>query len=179
MSGYPSMTALLGLLAVAGFQNRDKLAELLGGGQGSAGAPGQGGGLGRADHSGQGGGQGTAGASGQAGGLGGLLGQLTGSLGGASAGSVLSGGLGELVDRFKQSGHGDVADSWVGTGPNRDIAPPQLERAIGPDVLATLAQQTGLSREEILSRLSRDLPQAVDRYTPDGRLPTESAGGRF
>ena len=180
MSGYPSMTALLGLLAVAGFQNRDKLAELLGGGgQGTAGALGQGGGLGRADHSGQGGGQGTAGASGQAGGLGGLLGQLTGSLGGASAGSVLSGGLGELVDRFKQSGHGDVADSWVGTGPNRDIAPPQLERAIGPDVLATLAQQTGLSREEILSRLSRDLPQAVDRYTPDGRLPTESAGGRF
>jgi hypothetical protein len=29
--GYPSMTALLGLLAVAGYQNRDKLAELLGG----------------------------------------------------------------------------------------------------------------------------------------------------
>mgnify|MGYP006948755538 CR=1 FL=1 len=27
--GYPSMTALLGLLAVAGYQNRDKLAELL------------------------------------------------------------------------------------------------------------------------------------------------------
>lgn len=25
--GYPSMTALLGLLAVAGYQNRDKLAE--------------------------------------------------------------------------------------------------------------------------------------------------------
>ena len=179
MSGYPSMTALLGLLAVAGFQNRDKLAELLGGGgQGTAGAPGQGGGQG-AGAPGQGGGLGRAGASGQAGGLGGLLGQLTGSLGGASAGSVLSGGLGELVDRFKQSGHGEVADSWVGTGPNRDIAPPQLERAIGPDVLATLAQQTGLSREEILSRLSRDLPQAVDRYTPDGRLPTESAGGRF
>ena len=30
--GLPSMTALLGLLAVAGYQNRDKLAELLGGG---------------------------------------------------------------------------------------------------------------------------------------------------
>ncbi|MFL5196107.1 MAG: YidB family protein, partial [Microvirga sp.] len=32
----------------------------------------------------------------------------------------------------------------------------------------------GLSREELLQRLSRELPNAVDRYTPDGRLPTEA-----
>jgi hypothetical protein len=35
------MTALLGLLAVAGYQNRDKLAELLGGGRSGAAATGQ------------------------------------------------------------------------------------------------------------------------------------------
>jgi uncharacterized protein YidB (DUF937 family) len=29
MSRMPSMTALLGMLAIAGYQNRDKLAELL------------------------------------------------------------------------------------------------------------------------------------------------------
>ena len=29
--GLPSMTALLGLLAVAGYQNRDKISEWLGG----------------------------------------------------------------------------------------------------------------------------------------------------
>jgi hypothetical protein len=29
--GFPSMTALLGLLAIAGYQNRDKIAEILGG----------------------------------------------------------------------------------------------------------------------------------------------------
>ena len=69
-------------------------------------------------------------------------------------------------------GQGDIADSWVGTGPNKEVAPQQLERAIGSDVLATLAQQTGLSRDEILARLSRELPQAGDRYTPDGRIPT-------
>lgn len=38
--GFPSMTALLGLLAVAGYQNRDKIAEMLRGlGQSSPGAP--------------------------------------------------------------------------------------------------------------------------------------------
>jgi hypothetical protein len=29
--GLPSMTALLGLLAIVGYQNRDKIAEILGG----------------------------------------------------------------------------------------------------------------------------------------------------
>jgi uncharacterized protein YidB (DUF937 family) len=148
--GFPSMTALLGLLAVAGYQNRDKLAEMLGGlGQGTPGAPGQGG-------------------------LGGLLGQLGSSLGGAGAGGILSGGLGELMDRFKQSGHGEAAESWVRQGPNKQIEPPQLEQAIGPEVLDTLSKQTGLSRQELLARLSRELPDAIDKYTPQGRIPTEA-----
>jgi uncharacterized protein YidB (DUF937 family) len=150
------MTALLGLLAVAGYQNRDKIAEMLrgAGGTNPSAAPG-------------------VTAPGQ-GGLAGVLSQLGNSLGGAGAGGFLSGGLGELMDRFKQNGQGDVADSWVGTGPNKALAPPQLEQAIGPDVLATLSQQTGLSQQELLARLSRELPNAVDRYTPQGRLPTEA-----
>ncbi len=36
--GFPSMTALLGLLAIAGYQNRDKIAELLRGAQRNPGA---------------------------------------------------------------------------------------------------------------------------------------------
>jgi uncharacterized protein YidB (DUF937 family) len=152
----------LGLLAVAGYQNRDKIAEMLGGltsnsGGTPGGAPG-------------GPGQQQGGLAG-AGGLGGL-GGLLGGLGGQNPGGLLSGGLGELVDSFRQNGQGDIAESWVGTGPNKEVAPQQLEQAIGPDVLAALAQQTGLSREEIVARLSRELPQAVDQYTPEGRIPS-------
>ena len=146
--GFPSMTALLGLLAIAGYQNRDKIAEMLGGGQN------------------------TQGGAATGSGLGGLLGQLSGGLGAGGVGGLLSGGIGELVDRFKQSGQADTVDSWVSTGPNKQIAPPQIEQAIGPDVLETLSTQTGLSRQELLARLSRELPNAVDKYTPQGRLPT-------
>jgi uncharacterized protein YidB (DUF937 family) len=148
--GFPSMTALLGLLAVAGYQNRDKIGELLGG-------------LGK-----------TSPGNGGSGGLGGLLNQLKGSLGGASAGGVLSGGLGELIDRFKQSGHSETADSWVKSGPNKECSPAQLEQAIGPEVLDTLSKHTGLAKDELLSRLCREIPNAVDKYTPQGRLPTEA-----
>jgi len=146
----PSMTALLGLLALAGYQNRDKLAELL---------------KGASDNTAH------SGAGNQQGPLGGLLGNLGGAVAGGGVGGLLSGGLGELLDRFKQNGQGDVADSWVSKGPNKELPAPQLKQAIGADVLAALEQQTGLSQEELLARLSRELPSAVDQYTPDGRVP--------
>ena len=104
---------------------------------------------------------------------------MGGLLGGASVGSVLSGGLRDLIDRFKQNGQGQAADSWVERGPNQQLSPDQLEQAIGPDVLNTLSQETGLSREELLSRLTRDLPAAVDKFTPEGRLPTEDEAARI
>jgi uncharacterized protein YidB (DUF937 family) len=146
--GTPSMTALLALLAIAGYQNRDKIAEMLGKlSDGKAGGDGQGG-------------------------VGNILRQL--GLDGASAGGILGGGLGELVDRFKQSGQGETADSWVNTGANKPCTPAQLENAIGPEVLDTLSKQTGLSRDELVARLCRELPNAVDKYTPEGRLPAEA-----
>lgn len=78
------------------------------------------------------------------------------------------------MERFKQSGQGDTADSWVKTGPNKPCTPAQLEQALGPEVLDILSQQTGLSRDELVSRLCRELPDAVDKYTPEGRLPSEA-----
>jgi uncharacterized protein YidB (DUF937 family) len=155
----PSMVALLGLLAVAGYQNRDKIAEMLGTRKQQAGsAPGQ---------------------QDQQAAQGGVLGNLGGLFGGASAGSVLSGGLRDVIERFRQVGHGQAADSWVKTGPNQAIRPDQLEQAIGPEVLNALTERTGLSRDELLSRLTRDLPAAVDKFTPDGRLPTEDEAARL
>jgi uncharacterized protein YidB (DUF937 family) len=145
--GMPSMTALLALLAVAGYQHRDKLAGMLGGAGGGAGT-------GPADEAGQRGGAAMP-ASGTSAGIGGMLG----------------GGLTELVNRFRQAGHGETADSWVAHGPNRDLAPGQLEKVLDPETLETISRQTGLSREDVLARLTRELPTAVDRYTPDGRLP--------
>lgn len=157
-SGFPSLTALLGLLAVAGYQNRDKIAEWLGG----RGQPGPGEGPQPAPQPGQ------AQPLPQEGG--GLLGSLGGLLGAGGVGAVLNNGLGELVDRFNQAGQGQKADSWVRQGPNEDVAPNELEQALGLQVVDAIARQTGLSRADLLERLSRVLPEAVDRYTPEGRL---------
>lgn len=158
MSG--PMKALLGALAVAGYQNRDKIAEVLRGLQnrqpqsGDASRP-------------------TDKADGGLGGLFGGQGGLGDLLGGLTTGGILSGGLGDLLKTFQQNGHGDKADTWVQPGPNAPIERGQLSEALGPDVLDELTAKTGLSREDILDRLTRDLPKAVDDLTPDGQVPSE------
>jgi uncharacterized protein YidB (DUF937 family) len=148
-SGFPSMTALLGLIAIAGYQNRDKIAEMLGnltkGGAPAGGAP-------------------AGGATAN------LPGGLGGLLAGTSVGGLLNGGLGELMDKFNQAGQKDKVDSWVSTGPNKEVAPTDLQSALGPDVLSALARATGMSEQELVERLSKTLPEAVDKYTPQGRI---------
>ena len=186
-----NLTALLGILAVAGYQNRDKIAatlrELTGGAQpqasgnqpGGAAPQADGGGLGGLLGGILGGGQDGGGATqtGGLGGLGGLLGGLAGAGGlgdllkGGSAGGILSGGLGGLLDHFQQNGFGDTANSWVSSGENKPIDNGQLSQALGPDILDELAKATGLNKDDLLARLSKTLPQAVDGLTPQGRVP--------
>jgi uncharacterized protein YidB (DUF937 family) len=150
------MTALLALLAVAGYQNRDKLGEMLGRVTGQS--PGD---LSQAR-------------SPASGGVGGLLGNLFGG-----GGPGMAGGLGELIQSITGNGHGEVANSWVQRGPNKELNETQLEQALGSDTIDQLTSQTGLSRDELLSRLRSVLPTAVDKLTPEGRLPTEAETGQW
>ena len=87
--GYPSMTALLALLAMAGYQNRDKIAEWLNAAQRKAGSPAQ---------------------TPEGGVTSGPPGKLGGLLAGTSLGDMLTNGVRDLVDSFKQAGHGEVAE---------------------------------------------------------------------
>ena len=114
------------------------------------------------------------------GGLGDLLkGGLGGLLTGAASGSILSGGLNDLLKQFQQGGLTDIADSWVGTGPNKQILPSAMSKALSEDQIKMLTEQTGMSREELITALSQYLPQVVDHLTPNGRLPTEQEVSRM
>ena len=154
--GMPSLLALLGLVAVAGFQNRDKIRDMIGDARGGAvpagGAP-----------------EGTGAPQ-----SGGLLDEIGSMFGSGNSGRNLKDGLDTLVDRFRTSGQGDKADSWVSAGTNHELQGGDLERAIGNDAIEELSRKTGFSRDELLKRLSTALPETVHRLTPDGRLPSES-----
>ena len=108
-----------------------------------------------------------------------LRGTLGGVLGGAAAVTVLNGGHGGLLKQLQENGQGDVAHSWVGTGPNKTISEGDLSSALGGDTLDTLSQQTGMGRDDLLEGLRQYLPRFVDQLTPDGRVPNEDEAQRL
>jgi uncharacterized protein YidB (DUF937 family) len=71
---------------------------------------------------------------------------------------TVAGGLGGLLKQFQDAGFGDIAKSWIGTGPNEPAAPRDIADALGPDVIDSLSQRTGL--REIKS------PQSCRRCSP-------------
>jgi uncharacterized protein YidB (DUF937 family) len=139
----------LAMLGILAYQNRDKLGALLRGNDRSGLNPN----------------------SPQQPDGGGLLEQITDTLG-------AGGGLADLLDRFRQSGSGEQADSWVRQGPNQPVDRQQVEAAIDPETINELSLQTGLSRKELLERIAHDLPDAVDKMTPGGHLPDEAANAK-
>lgn len=117
--------------------------------------------------------------------LGSLLGQLLGGGPGNSGGKLLgsllgtlgSGGgesLSGLLQQLREGGLGKQAGSWIGTGPNEGLTGPQLAQALPYQVLEAVARQWGLSPEQAADQLAQALPVAVDKLTPDGRVPEGS-----
>lgn len=104
------------------------------------------------------------------GGLEGMFGQL---MGGRDDGQ----GLENLLGKLRQQGLGDEVDSWVSTGPNRAVAPEQIQAAFGQDQLSGMAQQFGLPSGALGGVLAQLLPELVNRLTPNGQVPQSLPGG--
>lgn len=84
------------------------------------------------------------------------------------------GGIDGLVNKFQQSGMGDLASSWVGTGENKSIQPDQLANVLGKDQITDLARQADIPESQGASVLSQILPAMVDKLTPEGKAPESS-----
>jgi uncharacterized protein YidB (DUF937 family) len=93
--------------------------------------------------------------------------------------AAVSGGLNELVQRFEQSGMGDVIQSWIGSGANKPIGTDELHRAISPGTVDRLSEQTGIEKGQLLPLLAQVLPNIVDRLTPNQHVPDEREVSRM
>jgi len=108
------------------------------------------------------------------------VGVLDGILGGVIGAEALSlvkgyieknGGIEGVVAQMEQTGFGQQVKSWVGTGPNLPISAEQIQQALGSDRVKDLAAKFGVSTEKVSELLAQYLPTAVDKATPDGKLP--------
>ncbi len=113
----------------------------------------------------------------------GLLDSVTGAIGGAGnaqndlMSTIMnligghSGGLNGLIGQFTSKGLGDVISSWVGTGKNLPISSDQIHQVLGSDTIKNLASKLNMDPNTLTSHISNLLPQAIDKLTPDGKVP--------
>ena len=82
-----------------------------------------------------------------------------------------TGGLLGLVNTLRQLGLNDVVSSWISTGENKPISSEQVQNALGEGQINQMAQNMGVSHQEVSTGLAGLLPQLIDKLTPDGKLP--------
>lgn len=82
-----------------------------------------------------------------------------------------SGGMQGIINSFQQKGLGDIVSSWVSPGENKSISSEQVKEALGRDRVRDLASKAGISEDEAAMRLSSELPEFVDKMTPEGNVP--------
>jgi uncharacterized protein YidB (DUF937 family) len=108
----------------------------------------------------------------------GLFDKILGGVVGAGATTLLNsfiekqGGLQNVVSQFEKNGFGDTMKSWISQGPNLPITADQIHQALGSDTVRELAAKMGLRADKIADMLAQHLPQAIDKVTPDGKLPS-------
>ncbi len=105
------------------------------------------------------------------------LGDKAGSLLASLLGLIVNpenGGFSGFIERFKNAGLGNLAQSWVTTGDNTPISNEQLESALGEDTINSVAEQTGVEKATATSALGLMTPHVVDSLTPDGEIPDEA-----
>lgn len=93
---------------------------------------------------------------------------------GLVAGGLAGGGLAGLLSLLSQKGYGQQAGSWVSTGPNQALPPEALSDVLGEQQLADIAAQAGVSEDEARTGLAELLPEVVDHFTPEGRIPEDN-----
>ena len=86
-----------------------------------------------------------------------------------------SGGLPGLLDKVKEGGLGDIADSWVSKGENLGISADQVKSLMDPERLKGIAGKLGISVDMAADKLAAVLPGVIDKLTPDGVVPDPDA----
>jgi uncharacterized protein YidB (DUF937 family) len=86
-------------------------------------------------------------------------------------GSGSQGGLSAIVAKLQQAGFGDQVKSWLGNGQNLPITAQQLQEVLGSDAVRQLAAKYNIPVDQITQILAQRIPNAVDKASPDGKLP--------
>ena len=85
------------------------------------------------------------------------------------------GGISGLEKMFQEKGLGGIVSSWIGTGQNLPVSADQLQNVFHSGALQQAAQSAGIDSGQLVSMMSTLLPHIVDKLTPNGVVPEDTA----
>jgi len=82
--------------------------------------------------------------------------------------------LPEVVKQFEEKGLRDEVDSWVRTGPNKQVDHRQIDDVFGRKEIDEMARTRNIDRDKLAEVLSRYIPKIIDELTPTGQVQRRS-----
>jgi uncharacterized protein YidB (DUF937 family) len=85
-----------------------------------------------------------------------------------------NGGLEGVLNKFREGGFAEHADSWVSTGQNMGISADQLQQVFGSSAITDIASRLGVPAGQAGSAIAQLLPEIINGLTPQGHVPDNS-----
>ena len=80
-----------------------------------------------------------------------------------------------MMATLQSKGLGREVKSWVSNGQNTQVTGADIKKAADPAALRAMANEQGMSPDEMCGHIAKILPQIVDQMTPDGMVPQMGA----
>ncbi len=86
-----------------------------------------------------------------------------------------SGGIGAVLEKFKQKGYGQHAQSWLKPGqPNDPLQADAVDNVVGREELSRIAKQLGVADDDVAHAFAEIIPEVSDQLTPQGEVTPEA-----
>jgi uncharacterized protein YidB (DUF937 family) len=80
-----------------------------------------------------------------------------------------------MMAALQSKGLGREVKSWVSNGQNTQVTGADIKKAADPAALRAMANEQGMSPDEMCGHIAKILPQVIDQATPDGMVPQMGA----
>jgi uncharacterized protein YidB (DUF937 family) len=80
-----------------------------------------------------------------------------------------------MMATLQSKGLGREVKSWVSNGQNQQVSGADIRKAADPAALRAMANEQGMSPDEMSGHIAQILPHVIDEATPDGMVPQQGA----
>lgn len=85
------------------------------------------------------------------------------------------GGLTAIVQKFQQSGLGNILSSWLSNSENKSVSAADIQSAFSQPELQSLATNLKTDLQSASGLLAKILPEVIDKLSPKGEIHPDAS----